>query len=411
MTRPLRVAIFTDNDFEKVNGVTTALSAVLAHPADDIAVRVYTASRLGADRPDYLALESWGVGIPFYGEMRIYWPRYRALVRHLQRDDVDVVHLTTPGPLGLAAVAAARRLGRPLVGSFHTDLARYTTLLSGRASLGAFMEWYMRRLYGHCQRVLVPSEATRRLLVEAGTPADRIASWGRGVDAETFSPSRRSHEQRLAWRADDRPVVLYVGRVSEEKGVRLLPGLHEALLRLGLDHRLVVIGDGPLRAELARRCPDVLCTGALGRDELACAYASADVFVFPSTTDTAGNVVLEAQASGLPVVVSDQGGPREQMAPEISGLVVSGGLDAWVASVAALLIDDRRRRGMGQAARALAASRTWPAMLAPLYATYRAIAGGRMEDVDPARSPALHVPSAIAHDRVAAFEPTRRGAA
>lgn len=375
MSRPLRAAIFTDNDFEKVNGVTTALSAVLAHPADDIAVRVYTASRLGADRPDYLALPSWGVGIPFYGEMRMYWPRYRALVRHLTRDDVDVVHLTTPGPLGLAAVAAARRLGRPLVGSFHTDLARYTTLLSGRAGLGTFMEHYMRWLYGHCARVLVPSEATRRLLVDAGTPADRIGLWGRGVDAEAFAPSLRSHEQRLAWRADDRPVVLYVGRVSEEKGVRLLPPLHEALLRLGLEHRLVVIGEGPVRAELARRCPDVLCTGALGRDELACAYASADVFVFPSTTDTAGNVVLEAQASGVPVVVSDRGGPREQMVPDVSGVVVAGDrLEAWVAAVGGLLVDDRRRRAMGLAARAHAVRRTWPSMLAPLFATYRALA-------------------------------------
>lgn len=411
MTRPLRVAIFTDNDFEKVNGVTTALSAVLAHPADDIAVRVYTASRLGADRPDYLALASWGVGIPFYGEMQMYWPRYRTLVRQLERDDVDLVHLTTPGPLGLAAVAAARRLGRPLLGSFHTDLARYTTLLSGRPGLGAFMRRYMRWLYGQCARVLVPSASTRQLLIDAGTAPGRIGLWGRGVDGDVFTPSRRSADQRLAWRADDRPVLLYVGRVSEEKGVRLLPLLHEALLRLGLDHRLVVIGDGPLRAELARRCPDVLCTGALGREALADAYASAELFVFPSTTDTAGNVVLEAQASGVPVIVSDQGGPREQMVPDRTGLVVGDGLERWIGAVAGLLVDERRRRAMGRAARAFAETRTWPATLAPLFSAYREIGWERAGASPPIAAWAAGRTTAVRPGDGATLDSSRQGAA
>ena len=117
------VAIFTDNDFEKVNGVTTSLSAVLAHAPEDLAIRIYTASRLGVDVPDYLALPSWGVGIPFYPDMQMYWPPYRSLIERLVADRVRVIHLTTPGPLGLAALAAARRLSLPLVGSFHTDLA------------------------------------------------------------------------------------------------------------------------------------------------------------------------------------------------------------------------------------------------------------------------------------------------
>ena len=107
MSTTTHVAVFTDNDFEKVNGVTTALNAVLAHVPADLKVRVYTASRLGADWPDYLALPSWGVGIPFYGEMRMYWPPYRTLIRQLLDDGIDLIHLTTPGPLGLAAVAFA----------------------------------------------------------------------------------------------------------------------------------------------------------------------------------------------------------------------------------------------------------------------------------------------------------------
>ncbi|MBL8136516.1 MAG: glycosyltransferase family 1 protein [Acidobacteria bacterium] len=372
MTSRRRVAIFTDNDFEKVNGVTTTLSAVLAHAPDDVAVRVYTASRLGADRPDYLALPSWGVGIPFYSEMRMYWPPYRALVRHLRRDRIDLIHLTTPGPLGLAAVAAARQLGLPLVGSFHTDLASYTTMLSGHRALGAFMRHYMRWLYSQCTRVLVPSNDTRALLAGAGTPPDRISVWGRGVDADAYSPRHRSVWQRAEWRAgQDRPVLLYVGRISEEKGVRQLPRLHDALLRLGIDHRLVVVGDGPLRGDLARMCPDAVLPGTLGKEALATAYASADVFVFPSTTDTAGNVVLEAQASGLPVIVSDRGGPREQMLPGTTGIVCGADDAAWIAAAAGLYIDAARRGAMSRAAREWAAGRAWDVMLGPLFETYR----------------------------------------
>lgn len=376
MTPATRVAIFTDNDFDKVNGVTTALGAVLAGVPSDVAVRVYTASRLGSDTPQYLALPSWGIGVPFYPDMLMYWPPYRTLLRRLADDRINVVHLTTPGPIGIAAVAAARRLGLPLVGSFHTDLARYTAVLSGSRALEAFMRRYMRWLYGHCQRVLVPSEATRTLVAGSGLPGATLGIWGRGVDTTVFSPGRRSASLRAEWRVrDDRPVVLYAGRVSREKDVERLPALHDQLVRLGIEHRLVIAGDGPLRASIAAACPGAVCPGMLGRDRLAEAYASADVFVFPSRTDTAGNVVLEAQASGLPAVVSDSGGPREQMRPGVTGVVCRDDPEAWTLAVAALLTDTAARQEMGAAARQFALTRTWERALAPLYQSYREVSG------------------------------------
>ena len=381
MTPATRVAVFTDNDFEKVNGVTTVLGAALAGAPSDVHVRVYTASRLGSDTDDYLALPSWGVGIPFYGDMLMYWPPYRAILEWLNRDAVNVVHLTTPGPMGLAALAAARRLRLPLIGSFHTDLARYTGVLSGSPGLESVMRRYMRWLYGHCARVLVPSEATRALVVRSGIRSDRLDLWTRGVDVQAFTPARRSAALRSEWRArDDRPVLLYAGRLSREKGVDQLPGLSASLTRLGVDHRLVIVGDGPIRAEVAAACPDAVCPGMIGRERLAEAYASADLFVFPSRTDTAGNVVLEAQASGLAVLVSEDGGPRESIRPNVTGIVCPPDSQGWTIAAAALLTDNGRRRAMGAAAREHAMVCSWDRTLAPLYDAYRRAAGVSVSD-------------------------------
>ena len=306
-----KVAVFTDNDFDKVNGVTTTLTAMLRHAPSDIRTRIYTAAPLAADHPDYLALRSFGVGIPFYREMKMYLPHGRQYLERVQRDQIDVIHLTTPGPLGLAALWVASQASLPLVGSFHTDLAAYTRLLSGSDGLGRLMQEYMRWLYGHCRRVLVPSESTKQLIVAARCRADQVGIWRRGVDTQLFSPAQRSQRLREVWGVSgDRPALLYVGRLSKEKGVSLLPRLPAALRARSFNHRLVIAGDGPLRRELADACPEAVITGHLSREDVATVFASADLFVFPSETDTAGNVVLEAQASGLPVVVSSAGGPE-----------------------------------------------------------------------------------------------------
>jgi glycosyltransferase involved in cell wall biosynthesis len=375
----MRVAVFTDNDFVKVNGVTTTLTAVLKWAPADLKIRIYTASDEHVDDPDYLALASRGAPIPFYGEMKIYVPRVREYIRRARADRIDVIHMTTPGPVGLAAMRVARRLGLPMVGSFHTDLAAYTTMLSGSAALGAVMRHFLRWPYGRCTRVLVPSESTRRLLAGANGDPDRIATWVRGVDCDAFSPDHRSQQLRAAWGVHDRrPALLYVGRVSREKGLGLLPDLQARLHALGVNHRFVIAGDGPMLPELRSQLVGATFTGALSRSEVARAFASADVFVFPSRTDTAGNVVLEAQASGLPVLVSDAGGPKENMVPDQTGVVVAGtDPGQWAAALAPLARDPARRRGVGECARAYAATRSWHEALAPLYQAYRELGAAR----------------------------------
>lgn len=367
----MKVAVFTDNDFDKTNGVTTTLNAVLRWAPADLEPRIYTSSALPVDVPDYLALRSFGVDIPFYRGMKMYWPRLGAFLAHARADGIGVVHYTTPGPVGLAALHTAWRLQLPMVGSFHTDLAAYTRLLSGSDWLGRLMGQYMRWPYGRCQRVLVPSEATRDLLVRTQTAADRVVVWPRGVDTTLFDPARRRRDLRDRWRARDRPVVLYVGRVSREKGLAMLPDLQAVIYARGIAHRLVIVGDGPMRTELSRRCPDAVFTGTLGREDVADAFASSDIFLFPSATDTAGNVVLEAQASGLPVVVTSAGGPREQMIHDETGLATDGSLERLAEAVVRLARDVATRNAMGKAARRFACTRRWSMALAPLYDAWR----------------------------------------
>lgn len=369
----MRVAVFTDNDFDKINGVTTTLKAVLQYAPADIQARIYTAAALGSDQPDYLAYRSFGVGIPFYREMKMYVPHWRRYLDRVVRDQVDVIHLTTPGPLGLVALWVAAQASLPLIGSFHTDLSAYTRLLSGSEQLGALMREYMRWMYGRCEHVLVPSEATRELMHEARLPGDRLRVWPRGVDTALFAPAKRSAQLREEWRVSEgRPALLYVGRLSREKGLALLPLLQDALRARGLNHQLIVAGEGPMERELAELCHDPIFTGPLSRDDVAKVFASADVFVFPSETDTAGNVVLEAQSSGLPVVVSDQGGPKENLSPGLSGVICPGrSPHVWAEAIAPLLASPDLRAAAAAHAREYAQSRRWDAALAPLYDTYR----------------------------------------
>lgn len=373
----MNVAIFTDNDFDKVNGVTTTLSAALVHTPPGMRLRVYTAATLAVDDPQYLALRAIGMPIPFYSEMRMYVPPWRKLVEHARRDHIDLIHLTTPGPMGLAAMYVASRLSVRMVGSFHTDLAAYTATLSGSKRLGALMREYMRWPYGKCTRVLVPSEATKQTLIGAkGDPA-KMVIWTRGVDTELFSPAKRSQRLRDEWHVSDkRPALLFVGRVSREKGLDLLAPVSRRLHAMGVEHRWIIAGEGPMSSELQRTLPDAFFTGVLSRQAVAEAFASADLFVFPSRTDTAGNVVLEAQACGLPVVVSDAGGPRENMIPGTTGVIGEGtAAELWAEQIADLLRSPSRRLSMQWAAREYALTRQWSRALEPLYRTYQEVSG------------------------------------
>jgi glycosyltransferase involved in cell wall biosynthesis len=368
----MKVAILTDNDFAKVNGVTTTLRAVLEHTPDDIDARIYTCADTGLDTDDYLSLPAFGFGIPYYREMNVYVPPVRRLIRHLAADGTDVLHFTTPGPVGLAAIWARHRLGLPMIGSFHTDLEAYASLLSGSPSLGRLRGGYLRWSYSRCERILAPSDATRTMLAHSGIAPSRIDIWRRGVSTTLFDPRKRSAAMRERWGVSDRrPALVYVGRLSKEKGLQALVPITRTLDYGGIAYRLVIVDDGPMRSELRDGCPGAVFTGTLAHEEVAVALASADIFVFPGRTDTAGNVVLEAQASGVPVLVSDVGGPRENLDPGVSGFICRNEID-FARRAAELMRNQNKRRQFGEAARRYAHGRHWEVALEPLYRAYAA---------------------------------------
>jgi len=383
----MRVAIFTDNDFDKMNGVTTTLRAVLRHSPPDLQPRIYTMSDFASKDRDYLALASVGVPIPWYGEMRMYVPRLGAFRRHLEADDVQLIHMTTPGPAGLAAKYLSAQSKLPTVGSFHTHLAEYTAVLSGSPRLGRWMNQYMRWLYGGCERLLVPSEDTRATLGDLGWTCDRMSVWPRGVDPVAFAPALRCPALREKWGVcDKRPAIVYAGRLSHEKGLRLLEPLGSLLYRHHAPYRLIVIGEGPMMSELRAACPDAVFLGRLPHHKMGAAIASGDLFFFPSDTDTAGNVVLEAQACGLPVLVSQKGGPHEQIVDGQTGFACRPGDTLNFATRAMELLTSKDRRvEMGAAARAHALTRSWQSALAPLFAAYRITLAAHARDTAVAR--------------------------
>jgi glycosyltransferase involved in cell wall biosynthesis len=372
----MNVAIFTDNDFDPLNGVTTALRAALERQPQGLRLRVYTNSVLGVNAPHYLALAAPALPVPFCGDLRVYVPRVGTFLRHAREDRIGLIHLTSPGPVGVAAMRVASALGIPMIGSFHTDLAACTSALRGPCKLSSWIGAYTQWLYGRCCRILVPSEHTRGVLVGAGTDPDRVDVWPAGVNTDLFSPHRRMFRLRERWHvAENRPALLYVGRLSREKGVNLLPGIQDRLHALGIQHRFVLVGEGPLRDELRSRMPDAVFAGVLIGAALAEVYASADFFVFPSRTDTTGNAVLEAQASGLPIAVSDAGGPREYILAGRTGIVCCGDNPAeWAEQIAGVLRPRLLRCEMGRAARDYAITRDWDSALHPLFRAYREVA-------------------------------------
>jgi glycosyltransferase involved in cell wall biosynthesis/predicted metal-dependent phosphoesterase TrpH len=313
------------------------------------------------------------VDIPFYAGLKVGVPSLPAVVEALAEGRYDLVHLCSPGPAGIAAGLIARAMELPLLGSYHTELVRYTELRTSDHQLEAVVRAALGAFYGQCAHVLSPSSASDLALQQLGIEPRRIGRWDRGVDCERFSPLKRE-EGPLPGRVD----VLYAGRLTREKGVDLLADAFLAAHARDPRLHLVLAGGGPEEQSLRARLGEHgTFLGWLEGDDLAAAYASADIFLFASRTDTFGQVLLEAMASGVPVVAVDEGGPRSIIRHGLTGLLRPPDAEELARAVNALADDPPRRERLAAAGLEYTRRRTWDAALARLADGYRTVLVGQ----------------------------------
>ena len=307
------------------------------------------------------------IDIPYYQGLKIGVPSLPAVVDALAEGRYDLVHLCTPGPAGIGALLLARVLDVPLVGSYHTELATYTGLRTGQAQLEALMRMAVASFYGACDVVLSPSPATDQGLREIGIAEDRIGRWDRGVDLSRFDPALRTPGS-----LPGEITVLYAGRLTKEKGVDLLADAFLAAREREPRLHLALAGGGPDEQQLRERLGEhATFLGWLRGQDLARAYASADLFLFASQTDTFGQVIVEAQASGLPVVAVAEGGPKSLIENGETGLLAPADAGALAAALLRLTSDTLLRERIRRAAIAAVSGRTWEAALEQLATGYR----------------------------------------
>jgi glycosyltransferase involved in cell wall biosynthesis len=378
-TPSLRITLVSETFPPEINGVANTLGRLsdgLRQRGHQVElIRPHQAADTTPDNPDQLLLcRGWPLpGYPGlqWGEVSMHklWRRWR-------RQRPDVLYIATEGPLGLSALRAARRLGVAVVSGFHTNFPQY----SGQYGLGLLsrlLTHYLRWFHRRTAITLVPSASQRLELERRGF--ERLGLMARGVDAMLFNPARRSQALREQWGlAADDIAVLHVGRLAAEKNLALLrpcmAALHDSYPHKRL--RLVIVGDGPARAQLEQQLPEAVFCGAQRGEVLAEHFASGDLFLFPSLTETFGNVVLEALASGLAVVAYDEAAAAQHIRHGHSGaLAMPGDQAAFIDAACWLLEEQETLRRVRLNARQHASRQGWPAIIEQfegyLYNAYR----------------------------------------
>jgi glycosyltransferase involved in cell wall biosynthesis/predicted metal-dependent phosphoesterase TrpH len=365
-----RVAILADG-IGSTHGVTRTIEEIRQRGVPGFEIEVVgTDPEVDRRLPAVAEIE-----VPFYPGLRIGIPSLPAAVQTLAGLDggrFDAIHVCSPGPAGIAGALLARALGLPLVGSYHTELTAYAAVRSGQRRVAQAMQLAVSTFYNACDVVLSPSPAADQALAAIALPAQRVMRWDRGVDTQRFDPSLR--DESLLPAAIN---VMYSGRITREKGADLLA---DAFLlarnrdssEVGRRLHLVLAGGGPEQQRLRERLGDgATFLGWLEGAELARAYASADIFLFPSATDTFGQVILEAQASGLPTIAVAQGGPLSLIEHRVNGLLCDADAQQLADALIELAGSPLLREHLSRAALRSARARTWEQTLALLGDGYQ----------------------------------------
>lgn len=374
-TTPQRIALFTGAYNHIADGVSLTLNrlvAFLERTGAEVLVFAPTVDNPPVAHAGTLVPVP-SMPVPGRPEYRVSLGLPPSLRARLKAFSPTLFHVATPDLLGYRAMKLAQRWNVPVVASYHTHFSSYLKYY-GVGALEHVLWGYLRHFYLQCEHVYVPSPSMADVLRTHGI-SDGLRLWERGVDTTRFNPHRRS----MAWRrslgiGDDEVVVSFIGRLVWEKGLHLFADVVEGLQARGIRHRSLIVGDGPARAGLEARLPHTIFTGYLSGDALPRAYASSDVFLFPSDTETFGNVTLEAMASGLPTVCADATGSNTLVDHGVTGfLATPGRSEDFLDYVARLVVDTELQERMGHAALSQARHYEWDAVLARLVGYYEEI--------------------------------------
>ncbi len=366
--RKLRVAMVTETYPPEINGVAMTMGRIVTglqsrgHTVQLVRPRQHAGER-PADQPLFEEVLQRGVPIPRYDALKLGLPAKQALLRLWAKHRPDIVHVVTEGPLGWSALAAASKLKLPVSTDFHTNFHSYSAHY-GVGWLKTPITAYLRKFHNKALSTLVPTESLREELKALGFRNLEVVA--RGVDTALFNPQRRSIALRQTWGVPGTGlVVLSVGRLAPEKNLALTLRAYKLMRELQPRLRLVLVGDGPERARLERENPDVIFAGMRIGDDLAAHYASADVFLFPSVTETYGNVTVEAMASGLAVVAYDYAAAQQHIRHGENGILAPfGAAEDYAQAAAALANAGPRVRALGERARATTEKLDWSYIVA-----------------------------------------------
>lgn len=369
---PKRVALFTGAYNHIADGVSLTLNRLVDHlERDGVSVRVFapTVDDPPIDHAGQL-IPVPSLPLPGRSDYRFTMGLTPSVSSALEDFDPTLVHIATPDLLGRQALSFAQNRGTPVVASYHTHFSSY--LKYYHLDLLESALWsYLRHFYNQCEQIYVPSRAMAEILQKHGI-TDGLRLWQRGVNTDRFHPKYRSPSWRqVHGLSDNEVVVTFVSRLVWEKGVDVYADVIRRLEDRGIPHRSMVVGDGPARAELEDQLPNTVFTGFLEGEDLAQAYASSDVFLFPSDTETFGNVTLEAMASGLPAVCAEAVGSRDLVEDKTTGLLCPPeDTEAFVEATRRLILDTTLRERMSTAAHERAQEFTWSTILERINSYY-----------------------------------------
>ncbi|MFO7820680.1 MAG: glycosyltransferase family 1 protein [Lentisphaeria bacterium] len=379
----MKITLISETYFPQVNGVSRALGRLVSSLAENgdrvqLIIPQYAEEDIPGSFPDGTqSVRLKGFAFPFYKDVKLIFCRPASIRRYLNKFNPDIVHIATEGPMGWLAMRSMGKLQLPLVTSFHTNFPSYL----GFYKLGWLqgVAWkYLRWFHNRGRVTFCPTKSIKEQL--EARKFKNVVVWGRGVECERFKPDYRSPEVRRGLGvADEDVALLYVGRIAEEKNLSVLFDAVDRLEGVDIPWKLIMVGDGPARRQLAARAGGkVIFTGYKMGEELASVYASSDCFVFPSLTDTFGNVILEGMASGLPVVGFDAPGPRDIISHGGTGLLVKERTpDALAAGMAKLVKDRELRLQLALNARKYALSCRWDRINGVVRSAYQEVLGNQ----------------------------------